>query len=356
MLGEKKSAGKGRFAPSPTGDFHIGNLRTALLAWAFARHDGRTFHMRIEDLDERSRPEYVTRQLEDLTKIGVTWDGPELFQSKRLERYEEVFSGLASQDWLYECFCTRKELANVVSAPHQPPGSYPGTCRNLTADEREQRRARFNGTNRGAAYRLKTRENSGSVHDRQCGAYQGAIDDLVVRRGDGIFSYNFVSVVDDGDYGVDQIVRGDDLLPSTPRQVYLQHVLGYQTPEYAHVPLVLNTAGARLAKRDGAVTLRQLGECGWDVSDIVELLAGSLGIRHDLTDREGDPLVDRVADQVVDRVADSLVDQPGIIPRSGIRSADEFLKHFDPDLLPRTPWHFDVEKLEKGPAAYYNER
>lgn len=125
------------------------------MAWAFARHDGRTFHMRIEDLDERSRPEYVTRQLEDLTKIGVTWDGPELFQSKRLERYEEVFSGLASQDWLYECFCTRKELANVVSAPHQPPGSYPGTCRNLTADEREQRRARFNGTNRGAAYRLK---------------------------------------------------------------------------------------------------------------------------------------------------------------------------------------------------------
>ncbi|MDF2421330.1 tRNA glutamyl-Q(34) synthetase GluQRS, partial [Trueperella pyogenes] len=242
----------GRYAPSPTGDLHLGNLRTALLAWAFARHDSKRFHMRMENLDDRSRPEYYERQLSDLAAIGIDWDGDVLYQTDRIDRYDHIFAELAERGLLYECYCTRRELADVASAPHRPPGSYPGTCRNLTAAQREAGRAKLAGMNRGPAYRLRTDVADMTVTDRIAGEYTGAVDDLVIRRGDGAYSYNFVSVVDDGEYGITQVVRGDDLLPSTPRQVYLQKLLGYATPEYIHVPLVLNREGIRLAKRDGA--------------------------------------------------------------------------------------------------------
>ncbi|MDP9800700.1 glutamyl-tRNA synthetase [Arcanobacterium wilhelmae] len=305
----------GRFAPSPTGDFHLGNLRTALLAWAFARHDGRGFVMRMEDLDERSRPQYVTTQLRDLEAIGLDWDGPVLFQHEHVERYADVAARLLETGALYECYCTRKELSQVASAPHQPPGSYPGTCRHLTGKEREAGRAKLAGLNRGPALRLATDVVELAVTDRQLGAYTGAVDDFVIRRGDGVFSYNFVSVADDAYQGVTQIVRGDDLLPSTPRQVYLQRVLGVPPPEYAHVPLVLNTRGQRLAKRDGAVTLTQLAEFGWGSADVVALLALSLGLPP-------------------------------------VRGASEFVQVFDPDALPREPWELDVDALQAGPAAF----
>lgn len=311
---ESRSPACGRYAPSPTGDFHVGNLRTALLAWAFARHDGRSFHMRMEDLDERSKPEYAVRQLEDLEALGIDWDGEILYQSSRVDRYREIFESLTARGALYECYCTRKELAEVASAPHRPPGSYPGTCRNLSDDQRVAGRNKLAGTNRGPAYRLRTDVAELTVTDRQCGDYRGAVDDLVIMRGDGVYSYNFVAIVDDAEFGVDQVVRGDDLLPSTPRQVYLQRALGYPTPEYAHVPLVLNGDGVRLAKRDGAVTLRQLGDLGWTPADIVELLARSLGM-------------------------------------AGVRSAHEFLAAFDPATLPREPWLLDVGALEDGPGA-----
>lgn len=305
---------QGRYAPSPTGDFHLGNLRTALLAWAFARHDGIGFHMRVEDLDERSKPEFKTRQLEDLRALGIDWDGDVLDQSDRLSRYDEIFQNLLTDDLLYECYCTRKDLAEVASAPHRPPGSYPGTCRNLTAHEREAGRAKLAGTNRGPAMRLKTDVAELTVVDRQLGEFTGAVDDVVIKRGDGVYSYNFVVVVDDAEFGVTQVVRADDLLPSTPRQVYLQRALGYGTPEYAHVPLVLNADGVRLAKRDGAVTLRQLAEFGWGAADIVELLARSLGYGN-------------------------------------VRSASDFLDAFKPESLPRDPWLLDVAALEAGPSV-----
>lgn len=298
----------GRYAPSPTGDLHIGNLRTALLAWAFARREGLGFHMRMEDLDERSRAEFYSRQLDDMSALGVDWDGDVLYQSSRLDRYTEVFEGLRERDLLFECYCTRRELADVASAPHRPPGSYPGTCRNLSEAEREAGRAKLEGMNRGPAYRLKTDVLELTVQDRIAGEYTGAVDDFVIRRGDGAFAYNFVAVVDDGDYAITQIVRADDLLSSTPRQVYLQRLLGFETPEYIHVPLVVNLEGARLAKRDGAVTIADLAEFGWGAEDVRALLLESLGLPADA--------------------------QPADI---------------SPEAIPREPWVLDVSALEQGP-------
>lgn len=298
----------GRYAPSPTGDLHIGNLRTALLAWAFARREGLGFHMRMEDLDERSRAEFYSRQLDDMSALGIDWDGDVLYQSSRLDRYTEVFEGLRERDLLFECYCTRRELADVASAPHRPPGSYPGTCRNLSEAEREAGRAKLEGMNRGPAYRLKTDVLELTVQDRIAGEYTGAVDDFVIRRGDGAFAYNFVAVVDDGDYAITQIVRADDLLSSTPRQVYLQRLLGFETPEYIHVPLVVNLEGARLAKRDGAVTIADLAEFGWGAEDVRALLLESLGLPADA--------------------------QPADI---------------SPEAIPREPWVLDVSALEQGP-------
>lgn len=298
----------GRYAPSPTGDLHIGNLRTALLAWAFARREGLGFHMRMEDLDERSRAVFYSRQLDDMSALGIDWDGDVLYQSSRLDRYTEVFEGLRERDLLFECYCTRRELADVASAPHRPPGSYPGTCRNLSEAEREAGRAKLEGMNRGPAYRLKTDVLELTVQDRIAGEYTGAVDDFVIRRGDGAFAYNFVAVVDDGDYAITQIVRADDLLSSTPRQVYLQRLLGFETPEYIHVPLVVNLEGARLAKRDGAVTIADLAEFGWGAEDVRALLLESLGLPADA--------------------------QPADI---------------SPEAIPREPWVLDVSALEQGP-------
>ncbi|QJC21209.1 tRNA glutamyl-Q(34) synthetase GluQRS [Arcanobacterium buesumense] len=366
---ESSTPGKGRFAPSPTGDFHLGNLRTALLAWAFARHTGRDFHMRIEDLDDRSRPQYIHRQLGDLETLGIDWDGPEIRQSQRLDRYEEIYADLRKSGALYECYCTRKELATLASAPHQPPGSYAGTCRNLSDDERVAGREKMRVANRKAAFRLRTTNTEICLEDRQLGVYQAMIDDFVIRRGDGVFSYNFVSVVDDGEFGVTQIVRGDDLLSSTPRQIYLQQQLGYATPEYAHVPLVLNTAGARLAKRDGAVTLSELTELGWSVGDIIDLIASSLGMG--CAALLGEAEVTSPAEEGVASLGEEGVVSPGIGGtangckqtvdlhdgghcRSDIRTAREFLTVFDPKLLPRTPWYVDVARLAEGPQVWFS--
>lgn len=277
-LGDQEVPGAGRYAPSPTGDFHLGNLRTALLAWALARNEGLDFIMRMEDLDERSRVEHGERQLADLASLGIDWDGPVLYQSEQSAEYDAAFARLEARGLLYECYCTRKDLAEVASAPHRPPGSYPGTCRNLTQAQRAAGRAKLSGMQRGPALRLRTAVEELAVVDEILGEYTGAVDDLVIKRGDGVYSYNFVAVFDDGREGITQVVRGADLLASTPRQVYLQQVLGFERPAYYHVPMVLNAQGVRLAKRDGAVTLRELGEHGWEPGDVVELLGNSLGM------------------------------------------------------------------------------
>ena len=279
-------SGTGRYAPSPSGDLHLGNLRTAILAWAMARRGGKSFYMRVEDLD-RVRPGAAERQIADLAALGLDWDvspgsaaesteGKEagvLYQSTRLAAYEQAVQQLREAGLVYECYCTRREIQEASSAPHGAPGAYPGTCRNLSEAQREERRAQ-----RPPALRLRAECTSYTVQDDFYGAYTGLVDDFVLVRNDGTYAYNLTSVVDDAFVGVEQIVRGDDLLPSAPRQSYLAQLLGLTQPRYAHVPLALNTEGKRLAKRDGAVTLPQLREAGVEVPRILGWIAASIPV------------------------------------------------------------------------------
>ncbi|WP_211882203.1 tRNA glutamyl-Q(34) synthetase GluQRS [Pseudarthrobacter albicanus] len=262
----------GRFAPSPSGELHLGNLRTAILAWLFARSSGRRFLMRVEDLD-RARAGAEAEQLRDLAAIGVSWDGGVVRQTERWPLYAEAVGRLTAAGLTYECFCTRREIQEAPSAPHAPQGAYPGTCRNLPAPELEARRAI-----RPAAIRLRSEVREAMVQDVLHGSYTGIVDDFVLRRNDGVTAYNLAVVVDDAAQGIDQVVRGDDLLPSTPRQAYLASLLNMPVPEYAHVPLVLNADGARLAKRDGAVTLAELAVAGVRVEEVRDVLLASLGL------------------------------------------------------------------------------
>ncbi|MFI7664346.1 tRNA glutamyl-Q(34) synthetase GluQRS [Nocardia sp. NPDC049526] len=262
----------GRYAPSPSGDLHIGNLRTAVLAWLFARSTGRRFVLRIDDLD-RVRPGAEQRQLTDLAAIGLDWDGPVVRQSDRLPHYRAAIDRLTAAGLTYECYCTRREIQQAATAPHGPLGHYPGTCRDLTEAERAAHRT----DGRPAALRLRAHAGEFEITDELHGRYRGPVDDVVLRRGDGIPAYNLAVVVDDAEQGIDQVVRGDDLLPSTPRQAYLATLLDLPVPHYAHVPLVLNAAGKRLAKRDGAVTLGDQLALGNTPDRVAAALASSLG-------------------------------------------------------------------------------
>ena len=284
----------GRFAPSPSADLHIGNLRTAIIAWLFARSTGRRFLVRVEDLDDRTFADVADRQLRDIAAIGVIWDEPPEYQTARVRRYDAVIEELTGRGLTYECFCSRRDILQAPRAPHAPEGAYPGTCRDLTADERAARRE----SGRPPALRLRSTVDEYTVTDVLHGSYTGVVDDLVLRRGDGVPAYNLAVVVDDAAQGIDQVVRGDDLLSSSPRQAYLGSLLGYPEPEYAHVPLVLNAEGKRLAKRDGAVTLAEIG-----VPTALSRIAGSLGFTA--------------------------------------TTVDGMLAEFDPVRLPRHPWVFE---------------
>jgi glutamyl-tRNA synthetase len=262
----------GRFAPSPTGELHVGNLRTALLAWLFARSQGALFLMRVEDLDVgRVRREFEAQQLADLEAIGLDWDGPVARQSERLELYAEALARLDGLGLLYRCWCTRAEIREAASAAHGPlpEGAYPGTCRELTAAEVAEREA----GGRPPAWRVCADGARVTFADRVCGETTGEVDDFVVRRNDGAYAYNLAVVVDDADQGVGEVVRGADLLDSTPRQLWLGGRLGVPAPVYAHVPLMLGPDGARLAKRHGAVTLADRAALGQSAADVrAELL------------------------------------------------------------------------------------
>jgi glutamyl-tRNA synthetase len=273
----------GRFAPSPTGELHLGNLRTALLAWLFARSAGSRFLMRIDDLDPvRSSTEDGHQQLGDLAALGLDWDGPVVHQSDRRSRHEAALAQLEAAGLTYECWCSRREIREASEAPHapvgdgSPPGAYPGTCRVLTAAQRRER-AR---SGRPAALRLRSGGEVVTIVDRLHGPVSVPIDDVVLRRNDGVPAYNLATVVDDADQGVEEVVRGDDLLTSTPRQAHLADLLGLPRPAWAHVPLVLGADGDRLAKRHGAVTMADLALIGVDGAGLRSVLAGSLGLAH----------------------------------------------------------------------------
>jgi glutamyl-tRNA synthetase len=249
----------GRFAPSPTGPLHLGSLRTALVAWLFARSQNARFLVRIEDLDpQRSRPEFERSQLEDLAALGLDWDEPPVRQSERMDRYETGLAQLAGAGRLYPCYCTRAEIREAASAPHGelPEGAYPGTCRTLSHAERRIREA----DGRPFALRLRADAERIEFEDRLLGSCAGVVDDFVVRRADGVPAYQLAVVVDDAAQDIGEVVRGADLAESTPRQILLARLLGLPVPAYAHVALVLGADGARLAKRHGAITLADRGE------------------------------------------------------------------------------------------------
>lgn len=289
------SRGAGRYAPSPTGPLHLGNLRTAVLAWLFARSSGRRFLLRVEDLDVgRVRPGVAQQQAADLADLGLDFDPPTLVQSARSSAYAGALDRLAGHT--FECFCTRREIAEAASASHGAVPRYPGTCRDLTAPERAERRR-----TRSPALRLRAGGAEQTVHDLLHGDVTGVVDDIVLRRNDGVAAYHLAVVVDDGSTGVDQVVRGDDLLPAAVSQAYLARQLGYPVPTYAHVPLAVNRDGRRLAKRDGAVTLADLAALGVSPAVALGTIAASLGL----------PPAGTVAD---------------------------LLPHVDLDRLPRAPW------------------
>jgi glutamyl-tRNA synthetase len=265
----------GRFAPSPTGDLHLGSLRTALIAWLAARAAGEAFILRTEDLDlVAASEEHERSQQADLVALGVDWDGPVWRQRDRFPAYGAALDVLDTQGLTYECFCSRREIREAATAPHGNEGLvYPGTCRDLSDAERAIRRA-----DRDPAIRFRSDGEPFDVDDLVAGRRRGAAHDVVLRRNDGVPAYNLAVVVDDAAQGVDLVVRGDDLLPSTPTQVAILRALGHPAPRYAHVPLVVGEDGRRLAKRDGAITLRDLAATGVSVDAVRSALAVSIGV------------------------------------------------------------------------------
>jgi glutamyl-tRNA synthetase len=292
----------GRYAPSPTGELHLGNLRTALIAWAYARSTGRDFYLRLEDLD-RQRFRDPQSQIDDLEELGIDWDGDIVVQSERLDRYQSAIDALRERDLVFECYCSRRDIREAASAAHAPPGHYPGTCLRLSEGVALRRRAELADRGLQPALRLRPTAANWTITDMGRGRFTGPTDSAVLQRGDGAFAYNLAVVVDDIAMGVDQVVRADDLLASSPLQAYLTHELGGVEPLYGHVPLVLGPTGRRLAKRDGAVTLRELHEAGLNTADVVQILAESLEL-------------------------------------SKVRSAADFLEHFAKARLTGDPWTF----------------
>ena len=273
--GQTGAVSHGRFAPSPTGPLHLGNLRTALVAWLAARSGGGRFSVRMEDLDRvTSSREHAAGQLADLAAIGLDWDGEVVFQSERFPRYLAAIDRLSELGLTYPCYCTRREIRDASQAPHGAEVAYPGTCRDLTGRERSEREA----GGRRPAIRLRSNGESISFDDAVLGRVTGTVDDLVLCRNDGVPAYNLAVVVDDAAQGIDQVVRGDDLAASTPRQIHLARLLELPVPSYAHIPLVIGADGERLAKRHGAVTLADLAAAGRSADSVLSMLALGLGL------------------------------------------------------------------------------
>jgi glutamyl-Q tRNA(Asp) synthetase len=271
-----------RFAPSPTGWLHLGHAHSALTGWHRARAESGRFLLRIEDIDPaRCRPEFESAILEDLAWLGLDWDGPVRRQSEHLDDYRAALSKLDAIGLLYPCFCSRKDIAAAVSAPHGPEGPvYPGTCRNLSADLVRERQAR------GDPYALRlnvakalARSGPLTFQDEREGlmaARPETLGDVVLARRDAPASYHLCVTVDDHLQGVTLVTRGTDLFHATHIHRLLQAILGLNVPAYAHHLLLTNAAGERLSKRDGAMALRALRKAGRSAAE-VRALAGFAG-------------------------------------------------------------------------------
>ena len=250
---------RGRFAPSPSGRMHLGNIWSGLLAWLSARSAGGEMVLRLEDLDpDRCTRAWCDQVMRDLEWLGLTWDNEPVYQSERTAVYAQAFHTLEEQGLIYPCYCTRAERL-AASAPHRSDGQtiYDGRCSRLTPEERE-----VLSQTRRPAWRVKVGEESITFCDLLQGEYKEDLKtdcgDFILRRSDGVYAYQLAVVVDDAAMGVTQVVRGSDLLSSTPRQIYLQRLLGLSEREYGHVPLLLSADGRRLAKRDRDQELGEL--------------------------------------------------------------------------------------------------
>ncbi len=308
----------GRYAPSPTGLLHLGNLRTALAAAASARSRGGRLLLRIEDLDrDRCRATFEERQLADLALLGFVWDAPPLRQSERTAVYARHFETLRRKRLVYPCFCSRKDIAAAASAPHGPGGvAYPGTCRGLAPSEAETRIARGDRH----AWRVRVDLAAPTFLD----GFKGEVPldlkteggDFVVRRADGFYAYQFACAVDDALCDVTEVVRGADLLDSGARQAYLLELLELPIPRYVHLPLMLGEDGRRLAKREGSDDLASYLARGYEPPAIIGYLAHTLG----LADRGERPTLAEVARRW----------DPALVPREEVFFSEQTLAAFRP--------------------------
>ena len=284
---------RGRLAPSPTGYMHLGNAWAFLLAWLAARSAAGQVVLRIEDIDpQRSRPEYAAALIEDLTWLGLNWDfGPDkpeatanaplgpFEQSQRGGHYAAAIAEFERAGLTYPCFCTRKELRSMAGAPHVDDAGapYPGTCRNLSPAEQNTQLA----AGRRPCLRLRCPEGAINFTDTVLGPQLHTLaacgGDFALRRSDGVVAYQLAVAVDDALMGINQVVRGRDILISTPRQIALLKLLGYGAPAYAHVPLLLDAEGQRLAKRHQSLTLRSLRQMGAAPRRIIGFLGALAG-------------------------------------------------------------------------------
>ena len=279
MMDMKREKPVGRFAPTPSGRMHVGNVFAALIAWASVRSRDGEMVLRMEDLDtQRTSGEFAEILRQDLAWLGLTYDRETPPQSSRGKAYDEYFHRLEELGLIYPCYCTRSQL-HSVNAPHLSDGTYvyTGTCRNLTEDQR----AAFN---RSPAWRVIVPDKTWSITDLVQGDYSLNLytdcGDMVIRRADGVYVYQLAVTVDDGEAGVTEVVRGMDLLSSAPRQMYLQELFGFPHPVYGHVPMLLAPDGRRLSKRDRDL---DLGELRKHISP--ETLIGTLAYAAGLTDQ-----------------------------------------------------------------------
>ena len=266
----------GRFAPTPSGRMHLGNVFAGMIAWLSVKSRGGEMVLRMEDLDTlRTSDELAQTLRQDLTWLGLAWDRETEPQSKRSKVYDGYFEKLRDMDLLYPCYCTRSQLHNV-NAPHLSDGTYvyAGTCRNLTQEQRD-------AFDRAPAWRVKVPDKIWTVEDLMQGTYTENLvsdcGDFVVRRADGVYVYQLAVTVDDGEAGVTEVVRGNDLLSSAPRQMYLQELFGFQHPTYGHVPMLLSVDGRRLSKRDKDLDLGVLRQ-KMKPEELLGILAHACGL------------------------------------------------------------------------------
>ncbi len=289
---------RGRFAPSPSGRMHLGNLLAALLAWLDVRGNRGKLVLRIEDLDtQRTSPKFAAQLMDDLRWLGLDWDEgglePDYMQSKRTAYYEEAFHVLEEKGLVYPCYCTRSQRM-AASAPHRDDGAvvYSGRCCRLTAAEREA----LERSGRRPAWRVRCPDLKIALEDGNCGTYAENLaqdcGDFIVRRSDGVFAYQLAVVVDDALMGVNHVVRGRDLLCSAPRQAWLHRILGYEPPEFFHTPLLLAPDGRRLAKRDRDLDTGALRD-RYRPEELVGLLAWYAGLLDEPQNARPDELIPR---------------------------------------------------------------